>query len=83
MSVDISDRVPDGFAGSGGAMVPFEDIHIGDKIGGGAFSTVHKGTFRGNEVAIKVVQAQQDLSKYLEAELAILGYDTHSSLCQC
>jgi predicted unusual protein kinase regulating ubiquinone biosynthesis (AarF/ABC1/UbiB family) len=76
MSDDLAERVPSEFVAKSGEeyMLKFEDLHVGPKIGGGAFSTVHTGTWNGADVAIKVVKAQEDMSKYMASELAILGY---------
>ena len=74
-TMDLADRVPSSFVAdaSASAMLHFEDISVGDRIGAGAFSSVHRGVYNGETVAIKVVRASEDLSKYLASELAILG----------
>lgn len=75
MSDDLAARVPTEFVGkrTSAHMLSFSDLVVGDKIGGGMFSSVHKGSFKGQTVAIKVVKAHEDMSKYLASELAILG----------
>jgi serine/threonine protein kinase len=52
--------------------VDIRQIIKGEKIGGGGFSTVHKGTYQGRQCAIKIVRFQMDdclLSSASEAEL--------------
>ena len=76
--MDLSDRGPSDFAAAteGDAStfaVTLDELTLGDKIGGGAFSEVRRGTYKGNEVAVKILKAEQDMSKYLASELAILA----------
>lgn len=71
---DMAGRLPSGFAApSDGFILKFEDLTIGPVIGGGAFSKVYRGEFKGGEVAIKAVSVSKDIGKYITSELAILA----------
>jgi hypothetical protein len=54
--------------------VPFSEIKIGEKIGEGTFRIVYKGTFRGEDVCIKMLrhkESQNSWEKYI-SEINVL-----------
>lgn len=62
-----------GVGGGASALLNLDELVISEEIGRGAFSVVFRGTFRGDEVAIKRMPlADKDAMKYLEAEVALL-----------
>jgi len=61
--------------------VSFAEIVFGREIGAGAYGKVFRGTFRGEEVAIKQEQVRhKDLAKYLASEIAVLRAVSHPHL---
>jgi len=61
--------------------ISMSELSIGDKIGGGAFGSVHKGIFRGTEVAIKVVQGGKAELQSFENEAKMLASLRHPNIC--
>lgn len=56
-------------------VLAFEDLVLEEKIGRGATSTVFRGKYKGDTVAIKKIAGlQRDLEKYLNSELEILQF---------
>lgn len=61
--------------------ITFGDIVFGKEIGAGAYGKVFRGSFRGEEVAIKQEQVRhKDLAKYLASEIAVLRAVSHPHL---
>ena len=59
------------------------EIEILERIGGGAFGTVHRGRFRSTEVAVKLVPALGDPGALaaFEGEAAMLARLRHPNVC--
>jgi serine/threonine protein kinase len=61
--------------------IDFNDLKIGDEIGRGAFSTVYRGLYRGESVAIKkIALTGKDADKSLTSEVALLASLRHPNL---
>ncbi len=61
--------------GDASFVIPFGDLHLGRRIGAGAFSTVYEGVLRGaTPVAIKALKGSPDLLVFLKKELEVLKY---------
>lgn len=64
----------------GVTQVEYSDITLGDIISQGGFSVVHKGSWRGTQVAIKVIVdpvITQELRQEFENEIMMLNYLRH------
>jgi tRNA A-37 threonylcarbamoyl transferase component Bud32 len=64
----------------GVAQVEYTDVALGDVISQGGFSVVHKATWKGTRVAVKVIVdpvITQDLRMEFENEIAMLNYLRH------
>ena len=56
-----------------GLLVPKEDLEVGVVIGKGTFGTVHRGSYLGTEVAVKVIHVpDEDIKKTALKEITIL-----------
>lgn len=54
----------------------YDEIQLGQKIGEGGFGTVYKGTWRGNECAVKILENEDmvdDEREMVKRELSLLG----------
>lgn len=54
----------------------FDELVLGTKIGEGGYGTVYKGTWRGNECAIKILENEDlvdDEREMVKRELELLG----------
>jgi serine/threonine protein kinase len=59
-------------------IIPFSDIQLGKEVGEGMEAKVYKGTYNGNEVAVKIIH---DLDKKcFEQELSILNKVSHKNI---
>ena len=54
--------------------IAYEDVEIGDQIGGGGFALVYKGKYKGKSVALKTLVRKTRLAILL----SMLTQDTHS-----
>ncbi|KAF0720691.1 Aste57867_116 [Aphanomyces stellatus] len=64
--------------------IEFAEITMGELIGQGAFGTVHKGLWRGTQVAIKILQVQHlspDVLEEFETEVHIMSVLRHPNIC--
>jgi len=67
--------------------INFDDLEFGEEIGSGAFGTVFKGDYYGTVVAIKRLNAsnnlqQEHLNKYIQREVALLKGIHHPNIVQ-
>lgn len=73
--IQIEEELPESF------RIPASDIRIGEQIGRGGFSTVHKAFWRGQACAAKVVQTTD--VRAIQKEVAILSKLDHPHVIRC
>lgn len=61
--------------------IPFTEIQVEQKIGGGTFGTVFKGEWRGTEIAIKVIKNEVNTTEF-EIEMDIISRLHHPNILQ-
>lgn len=61
--------------------IPFTEIQVEQKIGGGTFGTVFKGGWRGTEIAIKVIKNEVNTTEF-EIEMDIISRLHHPNILQ-
>ncbi|KAG9400492.1 hypothetical protein AC1031_010711 [Aphanomyces cochlioides] len=64
--------------------IDFKELTMGELIGQGAFGTVHKATWRGTLVAVKILQVQHlspDVLEEFETEVHIMSVLRHPNIC--
>ncbi|ETV99099.1 TKL protein kinase, variant 1 [Aphanomyces invadans] len=64
--------------------IDFHELAMGELIGQGAFGTVHKATWRGTLVAVKILQVQHlspDVLDEFETEVHIMSVLRHPNIC--
>jgi serine/threonine protein kinase len=65
------------------ALIEFDDIHVGDMIGGGGVGIIYKGQFRGKQVALKALfdtRIGEDLKREFMDELLVMSKLQHSNI---
>lgn len=66
-------------------VISFEDLALGDKIGGGGFGDVHVALWKGNQVAVKKLRVQrvsQRRKKEFEDEVRAFSNLSHPNIVQ-
>ena len=61
-----------------------DDIELGEKIGQGGFSVIHKGKLNGSTVAIKKIfdpRLTDELLQEIQNEIVMLGILRHPNIC--
>ncbi len=59
--------------------IDLDDLKIGDELGSGAFGVVRSASFRGTQVAVKILHSTSEKAKVMfQKEASILLYDLHS-----
>lgn len=64
--------------------ITLEDIQIGEKIGQGGFSVIHKGLLNGTPVAIKKIfdpRLTDELLQEIQNEIVMQGILRHPNVC--
>nr|CCA14179.1 serine/threonine protein kinase putative [Albugo laibachii Nc14] len=64
--------------------IDFRELSVGEMIGQGAFGTVHRATWRGTTVAVKVLVCQHltaDILEEFETEVELMSILRHPNIC--
>jgi serine/threonine protein kinase len=64
--------------------ITLDDIEVGEKIGQGGFSTIHKGRLNGTPVAIKKIfdpRLTDELLQEIQNEIVMQGILRHPNIC--
>lgn len=64
--------------------ITMDDIELGEKIGQGGFSVIHKGKLNGSTVAIKKIfdpRLTDELLQEIQNEIVMLGILRHPNIC--
>jgi serine/threonine protein kinase len=67
----------------GWAHIDFEELEVGDKIGGGGVGIIYKGYFKNQQVALKTLfdaRASDELTKEYMDELLVMSQVKHSNI---
>ena len=63
--------------------IPYRELTLERKLGEGGFGVVHKGTWKGREVAVKVLKVQSlnaDLKEEFDKEAALMTHLDHKNI---
>jgi serine/threonine protein kinase len=67
----------------GWAHIDFDELEVGDKIGGGGVGIIYKGYFKNQQVALKTLfdaRASEELTKEYMDELLVMSQVKHSNI---
>ena len=65
------------------AQIPFSELEVGDRIGGGGVGMIYKGVYKGEPVALKTLfdsRIGEDLKKEYMDELLVLSKVKHTNI---
>ncbi|KAJ0398555.1 hypothetical protein P43SY_003384 [Pythium insidiosum] len=84
MTARKKDKLPPRCHKNNSLHIDYNELKVGEMIGQGAFGTVHKATWRGTTVAVKILVCQYltaDILEEFETEVQIMSILRHPNIC--